>query len=321
MNKKFLKVFSQKSGMKYSDFYVYLPAGAEHYAEYRFVYMNNPIKTALEYSGGPNDPSNCEFFRIREAYIGRLQGDVFLPEFRALQGGEVGFAFCEKGAGDFCGGFHGDEVMENSSLFADGVNIPLDESRFCSFEKLEFIEDSYLYRCNTPLDRLVYHKQKYSVSEDRLELSQYIEWINDAHPLVAAYTPMLTVQRLDPADTSIVLTDTVDFYDNEGGELVNSFDTSEYGSTLDGKFSESVCKDTHSTSVRVYGKNSGFCAEAGYSVVDGSIPVEQIETHLCIRFAKCLDNKIYFNIGKGTAPKAGTIWESNIYYKLTYKAE
>lgn len=316
--KAYIKIFSPNNENKYSDFYLYLPAGKEDYAEYRFVYVKNPIKPELEYSGGPNDAANCEFYRIREAYIGKLEGEVFTRKFRALQGGEVGFAFCEKGAGDFCGGFHGDEVMTNVSLKLNGVEAALDKAYFGSFESFEFVEDSYLYRCNTPSEKLVLHKQKYTVSGNTLNLSQYIEWINDSKPFVAAYTPMLTVQRINPANTGEILTDTVEFYDKEGGELLKSFDTTSYGESLDGKFSESVCYDTLSTAVKVYGKNSGFAVEGGYKVVDGTIPDTQIDTHLCIRFARCLDNKIYFNIAKDTAAKAGTVWQSDIYYRLTY---
>lgn len=317
-NKQYIKIFSPAQGMEYGAFYLYLPAGDGYYTEYRFVYVNNPIKEELEYSGGPNDPANCDLYRIREAYIGRLDGEVFTPSFRALQGGEIGFAFCEKGAGDFSGGFHGDEVMTAVSLALDGRSMPLNMPYFGSFSEFVFEEISYIYRCNTPSCKLMLHKQTYTVSGSRLLLQQYMEWVNDANPLVAAYAPMLTVQRLDPADTKRILTDTVEFYDKEGGKMLASFDTTAYGESLDGKFSESVCRDTPATAVVVYGKNSGFKADCGYAVIDGSIPCGQIATSLCIRFSKCLDNKIYFNIAKSTAPERGTVWKSNVYYELTY---
>ena len=115
-NKKFIKIFAPREGDCCGDFFLYLPAGKGAYTQYRFVYMNNPANVELDFSGGPNDPANCSFYRIREAYIGSLSGEVFTPKFRALQGGEIGFAFCEKGAGDFCGGFHGDEVMTSTEL-------------------------------------------------------------------------------------------------------------------------------------------------------------------------------------------------------------
>ena len=320
-NRSFIKITGSKDGCAYSNFFIYLPAGNEYYTEYRFVYVNNPIKEELVFSGGPNDPANCRFYRVREAYIGKLNEGVFCPSFRALQGGEIGFAFCEKGAGDFSGGFHGDEVLFRVSLKKDGAEISLDKEYFGSFDELSFEIESNIFRCNTPSDKLVLHKQKYTVSGNRLNLAQYIEWLDDAKELVAAYVPMLTVQRLNPQNKREILTDTVEFYTEEGGELLKTFDTTPYGAELDGKFSESFCRDTRSTAVRVYGKNSGFSVEGGYKVVDGTIPDEQIDTHLCIRFASCLDNKIYFNIGKGTAPKASTVWKSDTFYRLTYLPE
>ena len=320
MRKSYIKIKGNANG-QYSDFNIYLPSGDDFYTEYRFVYVNNPVKTELEFSGGPNDQANCEFYRIREAYIGSLEGEGFTPLFRALQGGETGFAFCEKGAGDFSGGFHGDEVMTEVSLLLDGDEVSLKNEFFGSFDRFEFFENSYMFRCNTPSEKLVYHKQKYTVAGEKLLLSQYIEWVNDAKPLVAAYAPMLTVQRLNPKTPAEILTDTVEFYEKEGGSLVNSFDTTDFGEQLEGKFSVSKCQNTISTAVKVYGKNSGFKAECGYKVVDSSIPEEQTDTHLCIRFAKCLDNKIYFNIGKNQAPEKGTVWQSEIYYSLSYNGQ
>ncbi|MBE6642723.1 MAG: hypothetical protein E7615_03620 [Ruminococcaceae bacterium] len=317
---KFLKIYSPELGQKYAPFSIYLPAGNGLYTGYRFYYMKKGINTELLFSGGPNDPSNCEFYRIREAYMGKLENGVFMPHFRVLQGGEVGFAFCEKGAGDFCGGFHGDEVMTEVALIADGKRMELDRPYFGSFEDISFEEGSVITRCNTPTEKLVFHKQKYTVKNNELCLMQYIEWLNDAMPLVAAYTPMLTAQRLNPSDKSI-LTDTVEFYDVRGGKLLTSFDTTSYGDRLDGKFSESFCRDTKSTCVKVYGKKSGVSIEGGYNVIDDTIPDEQIDTHLCVRFGQAFDNKIYFNIAKGQAPKKGTVWQSDIFYRLTYSGK
>ncbi len=317
-NQPYIKIFAPEEERDYSSFYIYMPAGEQYYAQYRFVYVKNPVNESIVFENGPNDPANCDFFRVREAYIGKLDGEVFTPAFRALQGGEIGFAFCEKGAGDYSGGFHGDELIFDVSLNIDGIPTPLNQEYFGSFEMLIFEESSYIYRCNTPSEKLVLHKQKYIVSGDTIALEQYIEWVADAKPLVAAFMPMLTVQRLDPNDTKRILTDTVDFFSEPHGELLKTFDTTPYGDYADGKFSENHCQNTPSTAVKVYGKHSGFMVEGGYRVIDESIPKEQISTMLCIRYGKSLDNKIYFNIAAGTAPQSGTVWKSDIYYRLTY---
>ena len=129
---------------------------------------------------------------------------------------------------------------------------------------------------------------------------------------------MLTVQRLNVDRPHEVLTDTVVFYGSDG-EAVASFDTSDRTADMMGNPSESVCRGTGSQAVEVYGKNSGFSAKAGYTVPDNSIPYKQTSASLCIRHMKnALDNKIYFDIGKGTAPKRGEIWKSDIYYEISY---
>ena len=319
--KKYIKIFEPAEGEKYSSFYIYLPAGREHYTEYRFVYVKNPPDPSLGFSEGPNVPANCELYRIREAYIGRLDGENFVPAFRALQSGEIGFALREMGAGDFSGGVHGDEVCLSFILTVDGEISDLCTPYFGSFENIELNMESNIFRCNTPMDKIILHKQKYTVDGDLLKLSQYIEWIADGKVLQSAYTPMLTVQRIDPADRVTVLTDTVEFYDRRGGELIKTFDTTPYGADAGGKYSDPVCQMTPSTAVRVYGKQSGFSAECGYTVKNGSIPTERIETNLDIRYKKALDNKIYFKIARDYAPNVGEIWESDIYYRLNYDAK
>ena len=85
--------------------------------------------------------------------------------------------------------------------------------------------DSTIFRCNTPSEKIIFHTQKYTVDGDFLKLSQYIEWIADGKVLQSAYTPMLTVQRIDPADRVTVLTDTVEFYDKTDGKVIRTFDT------------------------------------------------------------------------------------------------
>ena len=76
MAESYIKIKGTAEG-KYSDFYIYLPGGEGVFTEYRFVYVNNPVKAELEYSGGPNDQANCEFYRIREAYVGSLDNKIY----------------------------------------------------------------------------------------------------------------------------------------------------------------------------------------------------------------------------------------------------
>ena len=317
-------MFAPKQGQKYSSFNLYLPLEREdHFAEYRFEYNINPPDESLGYGEGPNNPANREFYRINKAYVTKKVGEgyEFVPVFRALQGGEIGLALREVGAGDFVGGVHGDEVFTDLSLTLDGKEIPLCGEFFESFESFEFFERSEIFRCNTPAEKIILHTQRYSVLGDTLKLYQDIEWIADGRELQKVYTPMLTAQRLDPDNNERILTDTVEFFSPEGC-LVAEFDTTAYGADGGGKSWDMACEESFATSARVYGKgcNSGFSAEAGYRVLDGSIPDSQISASLCIRYMKsALDNKIYFCIAEGFAPTAGTRWSLDIYYRLSYK--
>ena len=60
-------------------------------------------------------------------------------------------AIKESGAADFIGGYHGDEIMDNISIFVDGeeialnADIPLTEFK----HSVELFVKSHLYRCNT----------------------------------------------------------------------------------------------------------------------------------------------------------------------------
>jgi len=323
MTKPYLRILAPAEGKEYSSFYLYLPAAAEqeeYFTEYRFLYEVNPIKPELAYHEGSNDPANRQFYRIRTAYLVKREGERFTPVFRALQDGEIGFAMKETGAGDFVGGFHGDEVLTDVLLTVDGHELALDVPFFGTFDSFEFYEKSYITRCNMPSEHIMLHTQRYTVKGNTLCLAQDLEWTADARPLHSAFTPMLTAQRLDPQDLDRILSETVELLDKEGNILAQ-FDTTDYGKDRIGNPSDSVCLNTPATAVRVYGKESGFMAEAGYTVREG-IPEEQINTHLCIRHMRgAVDNKIYFDIGRGTAPKKGDAWRSDIYYRVTYRVK
>lgn len=314
----YIQIFEENRGAEFLPFHLYLPAGDRYYAQYRFVYVCNPIDPTLTFAIGPNNTANSHLYRIHEVYMGTLEGETFAPAFRALQHGEIGLAFREEGAGDFAGGIHGDEVMDGVSLTVDGVSCSLNRPFFGSFETLSFRMDSCIFRCNTPQQKLVRHQQEYTVADGKLCLAQRIRWIGDALPLQAAFSPMLTAQRLDPAQPERILTDTVEFYAQPDGALLATVDTSACGRVSKKPEADRVYLHTPAAAVKVYGKTSGFAAEAGYRILNDSIPPEQRQSHLWIRYGDSLDNKIYFNIGKNAAPKAGTVWESDIYYRMTY---
>lgn len=312
-HRSYLEVLSPENGKEYASFNVYLPASADgaYYTRYRFLFEENPVKPELTYETGCNDPANRRFYRIRTADMVKREGEKFVTLFRVLSGGEIGFAIKEEGAGDFVGGFHGDEVLTKVALTVDGKSMPLDKPYLGAFSALSFYEQSYIFRCNTPNEKIMLHTQTYTVDEDCLLLDQNIEWIADGRKLHSGFSPMLTAQRLDPDKTNEILSDTVMFYD-KNDNLLATFDTTAYANGQDGGYHE-VGKATKSRSFK---KDGGLVMETGYTVRDGSIPDEQISAKLWIRGA---DNKSYFEITGKTTPKKGTAWRSDIFYRVTYQ--
>lgn len=320
--KAYIRIYEPEDGLPYGDFSLFLPAG-ELYAEYRFVYEQNPPKPELPFNKGPNDPANRSFYRIKTAWIVRQDGEWFVPVFRALQSGEIGLALREQGAGDFVGGLHGDENLTAVSLWLGDRELPLNQPFFGCADGFRFVQSSKINRCNTPDVLLALHDQTYTLDGNTLRLAQSVKWVNDALPIQSAFMPMLTVQRLDPDNTSIIRTDTVELYAPDG-TLAGSFDTSPYGTegnpNAKGDNTIGVLRDTFATSAKVYAKNGGLCVEGGYTVLDNSIPQEQISTNLLIRFMPhTMDNKVYFRIWQGDGLVAGTHWKSDVFYRITYR--
>lgn len=320
--KTWLRILTPDTGKPFSSFDLYLPAGGAHYTQYRFAYQENPPKPELAFHQGPNVPANQKIYRIHEAYVVKKEGDSFRPLFRALQKGEIGFAVREAGSGDAVGGYHGDEILTAVSLQADGRELDLREPFFGAVEKLRFYQQSHIFRCNTPSQKLLLHTQEYTVDGDTLKLSQDVLWLDEGRPMHFA-SPMLTAQRLDPADTDRILTDTVEFYGPDGA-LVASCDTSPYGTVnpvpvAKGDSTISACEGTRATSAKVYGKKSGLCAEVAFRVLKNTIPDAKTNSFLCIRFmSHTLDNKIYFRTCSDVSIPRGSRWQADTCYRITY---
>lgn len=313
----YVEVTEPRAGEPYADFYLYLPMAASRFLQYRFVYVECPEKADLTYDVGPNDPANSRLYRIREAFVGRLSDGRFAPDYRILQYGEIGFAMKEEGAGDFVGGVHGDEVADTFCLMGDGTPIPLDAPSFGAYTEVIFLQKSVIFRCNTKSTPLCLHEQRYTVRGGEMTLAHRVEFLTDANRLVAAYMPMLTVERLDPADPARRLTDLMSFYDREGGRLVATLDTTPYGTTPPEGLSSSCLHGTHATAVVAIGRESGVFAEAGLRLPSGSPLLDRVCASVWIRYGNDFDSKVYFDVGGKTAPRCGEVWETEAYYRIT----
>lgn len=320
-----LRILTPEPGKEYASFELYLPAGGECFTQYRFAYQANPPRPELAFHQGPNVPANQKIYRIHEAYVVKKEADSFRPLFRVLQQGEIGFALREDGSGDAVGGYHGDEILTAVSLQADGRELDLREPFFGAVEKLRFYQQSHIFRCNTPSQKLLLHTQEYTVDGETLKLSQDVLWLDEGRPMRFS-APMLTAQRLDPADTDRILTDTVEFYCPDG-TLLDSCDTSPYGTVnpvpvVKGDSTISACEETCATSAKVYGKNSGLSAEVAFRVLENTVPEAKTNSFLCIRFMPhTLDNKIYFRTACEVPIPSGSRWQAEACYRITYTKE
>ena len=313
----YLEVSERRTGEPYADFNLYLPTGQDRFVQYRFVYVDRPQNPALTYEGGANDAANSRLYRVREAYVGRLTEGCFSPDYRILQGGEIGFAMQERGAGDFVGGFHGDEVAQDIRLLGDGAAIRLDAPSFGAYTEVVFVHDSVICRCNTPSVPLCLHHACYTARGSELTLAHRIEFVADANTLVAAFMPMVTVERLDPANPSFRPTDLLSFYECEGGALVATLDTTPYGLTQIEGVPYSFLRGTAAAAVVASGRESGITVASGLRLPEGSPLLGRVHVSVWIRYGQDLDSKVYFDVGGGTAPLCGTVWESEAYYRIT----
>ncbi len=311
-----VRVAARREGEALSDFSVFLRAEDGRLAEYVFAYMEHPAKPSLGFGEGANDPAHCRFYRICEAYLCRLSGEEPVRELRVLQRGEVGLALREVGAGDFVGGFHGDEVILSVSLRGDGREIALDTPSFGCYREVHFSEHSQINRCNTPGELLCRHEQEYVMKDGRVALSQRVEWLTDAYCLSSAFMPMLTVQRLDPAAPERCLTDTLTFFDSEGREVA-TLDTTPYGAKpLEG----APCNflgGTAATRVRAVGRESGLSVECGIAHRAGSPISDRTRISVWVRYGCDLDSKVYFDVSAGRSPRRGEVWEADVFYRIS----
>ena len=312
-------VKSPREGEHFSDFSVILPTVGGYSVEYRFSYVLTPSNESLSFGYDTAGTTNADIYRINCAFVGRWEDGGFRRDFRVLQGGEISFAIREVGAADFVGGIHGDERMETAFLLLDGCEIPLDRAGSYVAGTAELCQVSYINRCNTPSEKIILHRQKYSFSGGELKLSQYVEWIGEPREIAYAFTPMLTVQRRYAECPERVLTDTVELYGYGKDEPLAVFDTTPYGTEPKPEHPTRLGVGSAATRAVVFG-SSGLRAEAAMLSVGGALEPSDVRAHIWLRYGNNLDSKVYFNINSDEKRVGvGTVWQLNIKYKIEYE--
>lgn len=177
------------------------------------------LEQTIGYEHRPFDPTggdvfgNSDLWRLKHQYECDLNASTMsFTRTRAgqalLNGGEVECAIKQKAAGDYIGGYHGDEVKTYAVLFLDGVEIPFDTVATYVGKSLTLVQSSKLFKWNTQQE-VATHSKRVSLSHGdgglKIDLVQQVKW-SQALELEAAMLTMLPIKRLIGDTTGEVIT-------------------------------------------------------------------------------------------------------------------
>ena len=327
-NGVFVEVFDYVGGEdEYSCFNVYTqtthPSG-EYFIRYKFVYEFDAVNESLTWSTGSNTGANRSNFRIKTAQIVKKTGDqTFSDIYEILQSGEISLAIKEKdgvtgaNAGDFVGGFHGDENLKTVSLILDGnkkIRLFEGEAGFYNCTSVEFNQESIINRCHTNDDYVMNHIQNYLIDTTGVKLLQQIEWLVDNYTPTTdqTYIQMFTLNRLNANKSGDFLTTKLNLL-NEDGIVIAKADLT----AIDPGDKEGVTAVSSSDAryAEYFGEDKGIYAKVGFQFVDKGCKLNAAR----ISVRKYGDSKWYPSFGdpKGK-PSKGDVWTINSIYYIDY---
>ncbi len=328
-----VKVKEPAQGAEYASFDVFVKGTkkeSDMYTMYRFQYIDNP-SVHTDYTSSKNSNQNAKLYRVKTAFKAKRTGifDFEETEEQLLQHGEIEMAVREKShdfgegaksAGDFVGGYHGDEHITDVSLAIDGTSVPLDKAGSYRGEQILFRQDSIINRCNTPGDYLLYHIKDYTVTKDGIALHQKAEWLQDT-TVKNAYLMMFTAVR-QSGNTRI--TDYADFYWQDNTKAA-SYDLTDYGLTTflstGEPFTQPGVENENKprlTSDSQYVNKAHLWSAAGD--IDAVCTTQTVQglknqyAFLAVRIQG--DNKCYFGNHENLPVKQGEIWEVKNTYDV-----
>jgi len=327
-NGVYVEVFAPEGGnSEYSSFNVYTqtthPSG-EYFIRYKFVYEYNAIDKSLTWDTGSNTGSNRSNYRIRTAQIVKKTGEKsFVDIHEILQSGEISLAIKEygteqgKNAGDFVGGFHGDENLKTVSLVLDGnkkIKLFEGEAGFYNCTTVDFKQDSIINRCHIIDDYVMNHIQHYLVDTNGVKLLQQVEWLVDNYTPTKdqTYIQMFTLNRVNREKAGDFLTTYLKLL-NEDGATIASADLT----AIDPGDKEGVTAVSSSDAryAEYFGDEKGIYAKVGFQFVDDSCKLNAAR----ISVRRYGDSKWYPSFGDPDGkPSKGDIWTINSIYYIDY---
>lgn len=324
----YVEVFDYLGGEdEYSCFNVYTqtthPSG-EYFIRYNFVYEYDAANASLDWSNGSNTGAYRSNYRIKTAQIVKKNGEKsFTTLYEILQAGEISLAIKEynpetgKNAGDFVGGFHGDENLKKATLVLDGkekIQLFEGEAGFYNCTTVDFKQETIINRCHTNDDYVMNHIQHYMVDTNGVRLLQQVEWLVDnfTPSTDQTYIQMFTLNRLNKDKTGDYLTTRLNLLKEDGIAIAKCDLT-----TIDPGDKEGVTavSSPNARYAEYFGDEKGIYAKVGFQFVDNGCHLNSAR----ISVRKYGDSKWYPSFGdpKGT-PAKGDMWTINSIYFIDY---
>lgn len=245
---------------------------------------------------------NADLWRLYELYESSLVSDSSPYSLsRVYDGkpiantGEWEAAIREVGAGDFIGGYHGDEVLTSVSIFVNGEEVEFNKKQYVS-DSFSFVQKSNLYSWYTG-EVIATHVKEYNFSQNGFVLNQTVTW-NKSVDISRAYLAMLPVKRKIDYTSGVQITDTAwywpsgsiqDVYQSGFPVVVTKSDDEVWLEGAESRFRAEVKMNKHPNL-------------SGYNVF-----VNNVDAY----------NKVYFDISGSYTTTPGEVWNTTTTYNLT----
>ena len=328
------------SAKGYVSFDLYTQTSTDNFfIKYNFDYE----KDAPLYDGYMDYKADTQYnrsnYRIRTAYLVENTSTTenvytFNSKYQVLHQGEISLAIKEDGTTDFVGGYHGDENLVAVELVIDGKTYDISSAENAGKTvvgtTVNFNQVSVVNRCNSENEGLFLHTQSYVIDSNGIRNRQQAELlVDDFTPNVTqTFLQMFTFYRVRGTNTlcnEITVTDAVGnllTYKDSGGNVIVDENEETATSFNPNEYVNKTLTVTNGTTARYinYNGDIGITAKTGFNIVDGSVGVNVAK----VSVRQYDDAKWYPSFAGSalgsSAPKAGDVWDVDLYYTIDYVA-
>ncbi len=220
-------------------------------------------------------------------------------------------------AKDFVGGYHGDERMEDVTLYADGEEVELFERKEATVipcSVVNFEQTATIYHWGTSSSdsygrELAFHAQSFVMDSNGIANTQSIHWLDDNLEFGSVMMLMFTMLRESGGKP---VCEVVETYDIDGNFLERK--VSKYPCSEDQK---SHMQNVANHTAKYSSESSGISATVSFESVDDSIKT----FNSYFWFRQYGDNKFYCDFAsptKGKKADSGDVWAIKTHYTIDY---